>query len=224
MEQLLLPSLTQSAPEKECLSGRTQDAACRLAQIIRIGSAPPFMVAVLLLLLHGTGQPGFDQPSALLCGFLFLCIVPLLAYPAARLIPALRKQGREGERKTAFLFSALSYGSGWIVSFVMQNRPLLLLFTIYTLSVGLLLLWNKGFGVRASGHGCSVVGPLALSALYLGWWTLLPGAVVYAAIFWSSRRLGRHTAREFLLGSGLCLLAMVLSAGIFFLLGLFPFE
>ena len=46
----------------------------------------------------------------------------------------------------------------------------------------LLLLWNKVFHLRASGHGCSVTGPLVLSGYYIGVIGAVLGALLGAAV------------------------------------------
>ena len=65
--------------------------------------------------------------------------------------------------------------------------------------------------IRSSGHGCSVVGPFAFGIWYFGLPAVLPCVILYALILWASLYLKRHTLREFLGGSLICLIAMGIS-------------
>ena len=79
----------------------------KAAQVMRIITAPPFMIAALLLVL-GLIPIGFYTGITDQCvAWIGLVLLPLLAYPLHFIIPELRKTGREGQRKP-LLFSALS--------------------------------------------------------------------------------------------------------------------
>ena len=42
----------------------------------------------------------------MLCGLLFLVVLPLLAYPLQKYIPHFKDSGRDGQRSLAMIFSA----------------------------------------------------------------------------------------------------------------------
>ena len=73
------------------------------------------------------------------------------------------------------------------------------------------LLWNKVFRLRASGHGCSVTGPVLLAGWYLGLPGIVVSALCYVLIFWASVTAKRHKWDEFLGGSVLCFAACGIS-------------
>ena len=180
----------------------------KLAHAVRVVSVPPVMVSLLVLVLAVFARDVFKSGLEVFAMLFFLAIVPLLAYPLSWLIPQVRRKGREGQRNLAFALTAVGYALGWVYGrFVSGNRELLLVYTIYLLSLLLLLLWNKVFRLRASGHACSVTGPTVLAGYYLGWAGVVIGAACYALIFWASVTTGRHKWDEFLGGSVLCIAA-----------------
>lgn len=184
-----------------------------LAKVVRVISVPPVMICGLLLILYLTRRSLFAGTGQLLYALLFLMVIPILAYPVSYLVPSLRKKGREGQRSLAFLFTLAGYTGGIIYAFAAGvGDGLLLIFLTYFLSVAAMILLQKGFHQRASGHACSMTGPLILLSYFIGWWCILPCAAFFAIIVWASLSLKRHTPKELVLGS--------LTAAVSFLLGL----
>ena len=81
----------------------------------------------------------------------------------------------------------------------------------YLISLMLLVLFNNVIKIRASGHACSVTSPLFFATYYFGLGALLPAAVLYATIFWASIVTKRHTVKEFLLGSAVCIVSATMA-------------
>ncbi len=178
---------------------------------IRVISIPPLMVTYLLALLFFFRDGVFATTGEFITALAALAIFPALAYPVAAIVPSLRKGGRPMQRKIAFLFSVIGYIGGFIYALTAGfSKPVLTIFTAYLASLLFLVLFNKVFKIRASGHACSVTSPLFFATYYFGLGALLPAAVLYATIFWASLVTKRHTVREFLLGTLVC----VVSAGI----------
>ncbi len=195
-------------------SGRGTAARLRigLAYAIRVISIPPVMVSLLILVLAVFTDDFFDSNLDIFAMLFCLALIPLAAYPLSWFLPGVRKKGREGQRNLAFVLSLIGYVLGWLYAkFFSPNRHQIFVYTIYLLSVLLLLLWNKVFHLRASGHGCSVTGPLVLSGYYIGVIGAVLGAACYLAIFWASVTMKRHKWDEFLGGSVLCMLACALA-------------
>lgn len=179
-----------------------------LAYVIRIISIPPVMVCLLVLVLALFADGFFNNEIDIAAMLICLALIPLAAYPLSWMIPCVRKKGREGQRNLAFVLSLSGYVLGWLYAKLFStNRHQIFVYTIYLLSVLLLLLWNKVFHLRASGHGCSVTGPVVLSGYYLGLAGIIIGAVCYLSIFWASVTAKRHKWDEFLGGSVLCIFA-----------------
>ena len=136
-------------------------AAQRLAHAVRIVSVPPVMVAALLVLLWFFREDVYGSAPEFFVSLLCLAILPVLAYPVSVLIPAMRQKGRDGQRSLAIYFSAVGYLAVFIYGFAAQvGRNLMLVYAGYFFSVVIILLFNKLLHVRASGHACSVSGPL----------------------------------------------------------------
>ena len=143
----------------------------KTAQIIRIITAPPFMIAALLLVL-GLIPIGFYTGITDQCvAWIGLVLLPLLAYPLHYIIPELRKTGREGQRKAAFIFSLVGYVMCFAYSFYTASEKLKFVFFVYFFTVVLLTVMNKLLHIRASGHAASAISPCVFSGLYAGTWS-----------------------------------------------------
>ena len=183
-----------------------------LAYVIRVISIPPVMVSLLVLVLALFADGFFQSKLEILAMLVCLALIPLAAYPLSWIIPCVRKKGREGQRNLAFALTGVGYVLGWLYArFISGNRHQIFVYSIYLLSLLLLLLWNKVFHLRASGHGCSVTGPVMLAGYYLGLGGILAGAACYLSIFWASVTTKRHKWDEFLGGSVLCFFASALA-------------
>lgn len=192
----------------------------KLAQIIRIVSVPPVMVALLAVLLYTADNGVFRNIGDVLAALICLALLPAAAYPLSLLFPRLKRQGREGQRNLAFITSCVGYAAGFTYALARGSGRLICLTGIYVISVILLALCNKVLHRRASGHGCSVVGPLVIAALCFGFPAFLLCTGLYFAILWASLYLKRHTLPEFLTGSLICLAAIGISAGLCSLAGI----
>lgn len=191
----------------------------RLAHTVRIVSIPPLMVAAILTVLRFCRPALFPNHSSFWFSQLFLSLLPLLAYPLSYAIPYIRKKGRDGQRSLAMYLSFLGYLSAVLYGCLSRcSVGLRVIHLTYLLSVVLLLVLNKLFRIRASGHACSVSGPILLLFLYVGIVGVVTGIILWSLIFWASIRAKRHTRREYLLGSGIPIVAYVLSALIYMLL------
>lgn len=172
------------------------------AKIIRGATVPPVMVAVLFLLLYFLRDDVVENPLDLVLSLFFLAIVPVLAYPLQAIVPAFRPGGQKMKRKLAFILSIMGYIAAFICSILRGAVPnLAYIDAVYLCSVLVLTLLNVCTPWHASGHACSIVGPIALLACFFGWQAILAGALIVALSFWSSVYLKRHTVREYLLGA-----------------------
>ena len=173
-----------------------------LARIIRGVTVPPVIVTALLLLLYFLRDDVVTSVADLLFSVFFLAVVPMLAYPLQEIVPALRPGGQKMKRKLAFILSIMGYIAAFTVSLIRGAVPnLAYIDAVYLCSVLLLTLINVMTPWHASGHACSIVGPVALLACFFGWRAILCGGVVITLSFWASVYLKRHTVREYLLGA-----------------------
>lgn len=184
----------------------------RIAKIIRVLTVPPLMAAALILTLRLCPAGVIESNIVALVSLFFLAIVPIMAYPIAAAVKPLREKGREGQRNTAFVMSLLGYtGAGVYGALSELDGRVLFIYGTYFFSVVLLLVCNKLLKRRASGHACSVVGPMILIMYFVGGWAVPICLGTYAASFWGSVSLKRHTVREYLLGTLCCILAGIIS-------------
>ena len=182
------------------------------AKIIRILSVPPIMVSFLLVILKANRPEIFHNNADLLISIMLLGIVPVLAYPFQFLFPALKQNGRKQQRKLAFIFSLAGYSSAFLWSVIVYtSREMQMICTTYFLSLVLLILFNKVLKKRASGHACSITGPLVFLVFFVDWRLVFPCLFIATLIFWSSLYLKRHTIPDLFWGVLSNLFAFALS-------------
>lgn len=180
----------------------------KIAKIIRGVTVPPAIVTVLFVLLYFLRGDVIPKPLDLVFSLFFLAVVPVLAYPLQAIVPAFRPEGQKMKRKLAFILSIMGYIAAFTVSLVRGAVPnLAYIDAVYLCSVLVLTAFNVFTPWHASGHACSIVGPIALLACFFGWKAILVGALVIVLSFWSSVYLKRHTVREYLLGAASPLLS-----------------
>ncbi|MBE6604266.1 MAG: hypothetical protein E7639_00990 [Ruminococcaceae bacterium] len=187
-----------------------------VAKVIRGITVPPAVVAVLLILLWCMRADVIGNAADFWLSLLFLAVVPVLAYPLQRIIPVFRAQGQRGARKLAFILSFCGYTAAVVISLVRGAVPnLAYIAAVYLCSVLVLTAINVFTPWHASGHACSMVGPVALLGCFFGLPAILVGILVVALSFWASVYLKRHTVREYFLGALSPILAGVLMYPVF---------
>ena len=184
----------------------------RIAKAIRVLSVPPVMVSVLILILAFSKDGIFRSTLEIVITIVLLGFVPILAYGLQKILPGFKEQGREGQRKLAFITNLVGYSAAFLWALIADvENALLLICSTYFFSVVFLTICNKGLHYRASGHACSITGPLVLLIYFFGWKVIIPCLVIAALIIWSSIYLKRHTVKEIVGGIVVCLLSFTLS-------------
>jgi len=183
----------------------------KFAKFIRIVTVPPVMVTALIVILCIARDDIFTSAIDVVMSFIFLAFIPVLAYPLSALIPKIKEKGREGQRNLAFVLTAIGYVAIWLYGLLSaSNQNLLLIYTGYFLSVVILLILNKLLKIRASGHACSITGPIVFVSYFLGFKGLVVGVITYALIFWASITTKRHTPQEFIFGTATCIVSFII--------------
>ena len=189
-----------------------------IAKIIRILTVPPILVSALLTAIYFAREATFRGIIDFLAAILCLAVIPSLAYVIQPLIPKYKDKGRAGQRSLAFITSAAGYVIGFAYAFVSgASEEFKFITAAYLFSVVLLLIFNKLFHLKASGHACGVLGPLLFAIYFLGWTWAIPCAAIAVGVVWSSIRLTRHTPKELCLG-GACAMAAFIAVGLTVLL------
>ena len=185
----------------------------KIAKVIRFATIPPIMAAGLLLIL---ALAGTDDVSAqnLCLHFVFLTVMPISSYPVARLIPILKNRGRPFERKLAIIFCLLGYVGSVSTAIFAHGVTVEKIMSLTYLLSGAITALLSAFNFRSSGHACGMAGPILVLGLEASPWFFL-GFGLLGSVVWSSLRLGRHTARELVLGAAtpmvfIALLSMIL--------------
>lgn len=182
----------------------------RLAKGIRIVTIPPVLAAVMLLILYQRYGGTFALHTELITAVLLLAVTPMLAYPIAAVCKG--RDRRKTERKLAFLFNLIGYLCALLIGSIFHySHMLMTIFAAYATAVVLLTLLNQLTTIRASGHACSCVLPYLFLVRWLEPWVLLILVPLYAAEFWASVELKRHTVLEFLWGSIVAAVSFLLS-------------
>lgn len=182
----------------------------QMSRLIRKLTVPPVFAAILLILIYLTYPAYLGTVWQLITGIVFLCILPLLAYPLQKYIPRFKDRGREGQRSLAMLFSAAGYLLGTLFALV-TKIPLELKFIYfeYLLCGVTMLLFNKVFKRKASGHACGVVGPILLLFYFRLIIPAVIGVLLVIPVYVSSLRTKQHTLPQLIGGSLIPLFVLI---------------
>ena len=183
----------------------------KISSLIRKVTIPPVFAALLLVAVYVAYPHYFGAIWQLVAGLFFLTVLPTLAYPLQKYIPHFKDKGRDGQRTLAMSFSFAGYLLGTITVYV-TSAPLQLklIYMEYLLCGAAMLLLNKCFHLKASGHACGIVGPVIL-LLYFGLYIpAIIGTALIVPVYISSIRTKQHTAPQLLGGSVIPAVALTL--------------
>lgn len=182
------------------------------AKLIRILTIAPVGALLLLTILFITKKEDFGSLSTYVLSVIYLTILPVAAYPLQPILPGFKEKGREGQRNLAIIMATLGYLCG-IITIMAQHasRMLWVIYLTYFISGVAIAIFNKLFKIRASGHACGIVGPLALGVYFIGLGGIVAGVIIYVLVWWSSLTLKRHTVSQLIWGSVIPLVALVLA-------------
>lgn len=185
-----------------------------LSKALRVITIAPVMALMLLTLIFLLRPEYLGGFSGYILAVLFLVVFPILAYPLQPFIPGYRDRGREGQRSLAMVMAGIGYCLGIITAILTKAVfELWVIYLTYFISGFLIIILNKVFGIKASGHACGAAGPV-FAMIYLLGPIYAAGFALLAAVYWSSLRMKRHSFFELLLGTIVPLAALVLSIGI----------
>lgn len=170
---------------------------------IRKITVPPIFAMAFLLMIYFMQPFIFTSVWQLIGGIFFLGILPILGYPLQKYIPYFKEKGREGQRSLAMIFSVAGYLLGTFVALISKaSSELCTVYLEYLLSGILMLVFNKVFHFKASGHACGIVAPVLLSVYFSMFIPALIGGVFVIPVLISSLKTKRHTMSQ-LLGGGM---------------------
>jgi hypothetical protein len=184
----------------------------KIAKVISIISVVAVYALIIMSILY-LAAPAVFGNSILWFLTILICVsfVPVLAYPFSHVIPKIKAEGRDGQRKLAFIFAVCGYIAGFLIV-LLFHPPLGVSFILLTYFIsGILLSFiNKILHIKASGHSCGVTAPTFFIIIYLGIY-FLPMLLVLPIVYWSRLTLGRHTIKQLFLGSAVSIAALLIS-------------
>ncbi len=173
----------------------------RYDKFIRIITIAPVIALALLLAIYFAAPENGVTGGQLALSIFFLVVLPVAGYPLQPFIPGFKNGGREAQRKLAIITALIGYICGIIYAAICCVPDILMaIYLTYLISGIAVALFSKLTHIKASGHACGVMGPIAVAVYYISPWALL-GLAVYALAFVSSVRMKRHTAVELIIGS-----------------------
>ncbi len=185
---------------------RNHRALNALALVGRIVTLPAVLAMVVLFTLYLARPNVFLHTADFFVSLFTLVLCPVLAYPLAKLIPSLRRQGREGARNTAFLTSLIGYLGGITYAFAVgASSELCFIQVTYFFSAVFLFFCNKAVGIRASAHSCGACGAAVIFGAVMGGFAWIASLLTVLYALWCSLYRKRHDGREFFFGA-LCVL------------------
>ncbi len=181
----------------------------KVAMFIRKITIPPVFAVVLLLSVYLSYPETVGSVWHVISGVVFLAILPVLAYPLQKYIPGFKDKGRDGQRSLAMLFSFAGYLLGTILALILSAPQIVKIIYLEYLFCGItMLVFNKAFKLKASGHACGVIGPMLLMVYFKLYIPAAVCALFAIPVFIASIYTKRHTLLQ-LLGGSLIPLAML---------------
>lgn len=177
---------------------------------IRKITVPPIFAMAFLLTLYYIHPEYFMSIIQLICGLLFLGVLPLLGYPLQKYIPPFKDKGREGQRSLAMIFSVLGYMLGTISLYTFEASPELhIVYFEYLLCGIVIFIFNKVFRLKASGHACGITGPIVLFIDFKMFIPAIIGSLFVIPVIISSVKTKRHTLAQLVGGCIIAALCLV---------------
>jgi len=81
-----------------------------------------------------------------------------------------------------------------------------------------MLVFNKLFKLKASGHACGIVGPVAMLIYLQMYIPAIVGALLIIPVYVSSIKTKQHTPTQLIIGSAIPIIMLVIDHLIFHLL------
>ncbi|MGN0364749.1 MAG: hypothetical protein ACI4E5_02265 [Suilimivivens sp.] len=181
----------------------------KIFYFIRKITVPPVFAIAFLIVIYFMESAIFTSVWQLIGGIIFLGILPISGYPLQKYIPYFKEKGREGQRSLAMIFCVTGYLIGTFIVFATKaSSELCIIYLEYLLSGIIMIVFNKGFHLRASGHACGIVAPVLLFIYFNMFIPAVIGGLFVIPVLISSLKTKRHTMPQLLGGcmiSAVCL-------------------
>lgn len=185
----------------------------KISKVIRVMTVAPLMAFTLLTTLWFLNNEWFGGLHNYILSVIFLCVMPLLAYPLQPIVPGFKGKGREGQRNFAIVMAVAGYVCGIIAAFITHApREMWIIYLTYLISGLGIVLFNVFLKIRASGHTCGIVGPLVIMYVCAGAKALW-GLIILALACISSLIMKRHTVSQLVWGGVIPIVSLLISIG-----------
>lgn len=194
----------------------TEDFMEKFCKIIRIITLAPLLAGFSAAMIALFCPDVFPTAWHFIYTLVFLTVLPLTAYPLQKYIPKFKDKGRSGQRTLAMIFAVIGYILCLVVNALSSASAGMWLITLeYFISGVLILVFNKGFHIKLSAHGCGTVGPVFL-LLYFGLYAPAAVMCVFSALsYYASVRAKHHTLPQLIGGSAVSVGVLILLALLF---------
>ncbi len=165
------------------------------------------VVAIFSFLMLYLFKQNLHNLNLFLVAIIFVGVIPLFAWTYLIKHPG----DYEGERKLSFILDVISYPIGFVVLAIENLHNVYTALSLsYLLNVIFLIVINKFFKYKASGHGAGVAGPATALTIGFG----LKGALSFlflVPVFHCKIKLKDHTFMQLLAGASLSILLTYVS-------------
>lgn len=183
----------------------------RFALAVRKLTLAPVLAGVMLCVIRFYRAEVFLEDIQFAYSILFLTVFPVLAYPLQKYIPRVREQGRDGQRRLAMVFEFLGCLCECLVNLLLPvSHELKLIGWTYFLAGAILLIVNRVFHIKLSGHAAGAFAVGMFPVLFKIYWCAVPAAVILALVFFSSIWSQRHTLPQLLGGTCIPIVSVII--------------
>ena len=174
----------------------------RFYMAIRKVTIAPIMAAFMLTVVMLFAPEVFQSTFTFILSLIFLVLLPILAYPMQKYIPAYTNKGREGQRSLAMIFAVAGYILGIMAGLLLHApKETMIIYLEYLLSGILVVIFNKCFHIKISGHACGIFAPIGLFIYFKLYFCAIIGCFIAVFVYIASLKTKRHTLGQLIGGS-----------------------
>lgn len=186
----------------------------KFAFFMRKATVPPILAVLLTTLMWLGNRELIGNISNLFMSYVFLAVMPILAYPVHAVLPFLRKRGRKCQRNLAILFSTIGYIAGSVYSLIVSApNALTIVYLTYLFSGIFIAVFTFAMKFKASGHAAGIAGPVTVLAVFVSPWYIF-AYILALPVLWCSVKTKRHSVSEFLVGCLCPIVSMLIAMAI----------
>jgi hypothetical protein len=196
-------------------------SSLRLVRIISVILSPPaiaFGTVIVFAFFSPIGTGLLQQWQSFLLGLFFIVIGPILPLVIMVALGKLTFDVRNRrDRPLLYLAAILVYSTGAVVAWIYQNHAMAILAVAYAAVTSVIALVSIFW--KVSAHTAGVAGPIT-GLIWIYGLIVAPFLLLAVLVAWARWRQGLHTVLQLVSG---ILIAMIVTAGVYWLLWGVPF-